>query len=140
MPHTSASPFAARMMERAAPDSCNSDPAHRFFDDPPEQIQIAFGGRPWFFEAGNTRVHRIGLFRGLGWEFDREVSLKHPRRATGVEITKRSTGKDRKFDMVFVQRVLAEDHMEGGGKSIVSSHPGLTLDQLKPAYLAELGC
>lgn len=84
-------PFARRVMDRLAerplPESLNSDPEHRFFDDPPELIQRALGGREWFFERGFRSVHRVGIFKGIGWELDPVVASRRGAKYTGALIT-----------------------------------------------------
>jgi hypothetical protein len=63
------SEWVSRMREKAGELHASMiDENFRFFHDPPEQIQRAFGGREWFWRTGAVAVHRIGLLRGLGWK------------------------------------------------------------------------
>lgn len=138
--------FAARVMERLkeghlSNTSMISDPAHRIFYDPPELIQQAFGGRAWFFETGCSRVHRVGVFKGLGWELDPVFARQDERGITGVRITARPHHRDKvqKYDMEFLSRTLPEDTMDPVAVRVIDHRPGLTADQLKPAYAEVLG-
>ena len=135
------SPFAARMMAKPRPESLNSDPAARIFFDPPEMIQMAFGGRPWFFETGCRSVHRVGLFKGIGWELDPVLNKQHDHGVTGVRITARNQhSKGRHlYDLLFLAREVPEDHLDPLVERIVTHRPGLTIDQLKAAYGEVLG-
>lgn len=144
MPRTDVHPFAARMMNRPKPASLDSSPEARFFYDPPELIQQVFGGRPWFFEQGVTSVHRVGLFRGLGWTLPLLVQRQDERGINGVRITARkkrrvAEGSEQKYDLEFLRRELPEDHCERGTERVIDHRPGLTIDQLKPAYAEVLG-
>jgi len=49
---------------RPTPESI-TNPEH--FQDPPRSIQRAMGGKLFFFDIGATNIHRVGLFKGLGW-------------------------------------------------------------------------
>ena len=42
-------------------------PGFKTHDDPVEDIQRSMGGWPWFTRERILGIHRIGLFRGLGW-------------------------------------------------------------------------
>jgi hypothetical protein len=132
--HADASPFARRMMERPLSPSLDVGPDDRHFYDPPELIQKAFGGRPWFFEQCCRAVHRVGLYRGLGWELDPADQLSNKLGATGVRIT---LGREERCTMSFVKREILRD--EGGfivdqTTAIVASQTGLLLSELKPTY------
>lgn len=144
MPHADQSPFAARMMAKGRPEGLNSDANHRLFFDPPEMIQMAFGGRQWFFAMGNIRVHRVGLFKGLGWEFD--PNFLDGRGITGVRITARPYfavhNKPLLCDMEFMERRIDYDeagYQSGYRERVIDHRPGLELHQLKPAYAEVLG-
>lgn len=132
--------FAARMAAKPLPDSLNSDPAHRIFHDPPEMIQMAFGGRPWFLETGCTAVHRVGLFKGLGWAVSPLVTAQDELGITHVRVTARTgPGNAGKYDIEFIQCVIPDDHMDKLQGRIVAVRMGLILDELKPQYAAVLG-
>lgn len=142
MPSAADNEFAARMASKPPPESLNSDPSYRIFYDPPEIIQQAFGGRPWFFDTGCVRVHRVGLFKGLGWELDPMLAAMCELEVTGVRITARHfrTGKEQLYDMEFVHRQLdEEDRSAPVPIRILASRMGLTAEQLKPAYADVLG-
>lgn len=142
MPTAADSAYAARMMSKPIPEGMTADPEYRIFYDPPELIQMAFGGRPWFFETGCVRVHRVGVFKGLGWELDPMLQAQCELEATGVRIIARRLrpGQAQLFDMEFVHRQLdEEDRMAPVPIRIVASRMGLTADQLKPAYGEVLG-
>lgn len=146
MPSAANNAFAARMAAKPPCESLNSDPAYRIFYDPPELIQMAFGGRPWFFETGCVRVHRIGLFKGLGWELDPMLLAQSETEATGVRILARQYRRDKAqlFDVEFVKRELPTRESYDGQQEadygapvsirIVNSRMGLTADQLRTAY------
>lgn len=133
--------FAQRMMSKPMPESLNSDPEHRLFFDPPEIIQIAFGGRPWFIENDCTRIHRVGLFRGLGWQLSPVLCRDQPQGINGVRIKARAnTGrKEMLFDMEFMRRELAEDHFDGQVDRVVTHRPGVPLSKLVATYAEVLG-
>ncbi len=138
------SPFAKRMMEKPLPGSLNVRANDRHFFDPPEMIQIAFGGRPWFFAVGATRVHRVGLFKGLGWELD--PNFLDGRGITGVRITSRpyfaAHGKPMLCDMDFMERRIDYDDAGfqiGCYEKVLDYRAGLQLHELKPAYAEVLG-
>lgn len=133
--------FAARMAAKPLPESLNSDPDHRFFHDPPELIQIAFGGRPWFLETGCTAPHRVGLFKGLGWAIPSIVAAQDERGITHVRVTARHRRQSEAqlYDIEFLSREVPEDHLLRYTERTVAHRPGLTADQLKAAYAAELG-
>ncbi len=138
------SPFAARMMEKPLPESLNVTSNDRHFYDPPEVIQQWFGGRSWFLEMGNTKVHRVGLFRGIGWELDSHIASQDERGITGVRITARNavTGKPKLYDMEFMARRIDYDEagfQEGLEARIVHSVPGLAGEELVASYAAVLG-
>lgn len=146
MPHADDSPFAKRMMERPQSESLNTDVNARFFYDPPELIQIAFGGRAWFFRMGNSRAHRIGVFKGLGWELDPFIAKADERGITGVRITARphhaASGKQQLYDMEFVGRRIDYDEagfQDGFEQRTIDHRPGLEAGQLKAAYADVLG-
>lgn len=133
------------MMSKPLPDSLNSDPEHRIFFDPPEIIQRAFGGRPWFFETGCVGVHRVGVFRGLGWQVSPLVVRANeladgPGGPNGVRITimqKRGDlpRHDLRFIIEFLHRRLDPDDMSAKLEERVTSHfVGLRLDELKDKY------
>lgn len=129
-------------MNRKLPDSLNSDPSYRIFYDPPEIIQQAFGGRVWFFETGCVRVHRVGLFKGLGWELDPMRSAMCEIEATGVRVIARSLrkGGQQLFDIEFLNRQIdEEDRFAPVPVRIVASRTGLFAEQLKYAYAEVLG-
>ncbi len=142
MPTVADNAFARRMMERPRPESLNSDPAYRIFYDPPELIQIAFGGRQWFWEQGCTGVHRVGVFKGLGWELPLVVKRQEERGITGVRITARRAklGGEQLYDLEFLARVVDPEYASGPiTQRVIDHRPGLTVDQLKPAYAEVLG-
>lgn len=147
MKHASESPFAARMMEKPLPETLAATANDRHFYDPPELIQIAFGGRPWFFETGCNRIHRVGLFKGLGWSLDPTIKRQDERGVTDVRVTARQTirGKAQLFDMEFLHRDLEHEdayetsHMVGFSTKVVHHVPGLQAHQLKAAYAEFLG-
>lgn len=128
------SPFAARMMAKPLPESLNSDPAARFFFDPPELIQQAFGGRQWFLDNNCYRVHRVGIFKGLGWEID--PAARDEREITGVRITRGVRGA---YAIEFLHRSLPGDWSEPVGERHIDVRVGLRLDQLKGVYLSVIG-
>lgn len=142
MPNAADSAYAARMMSKPIPEGLTSDPSYRIFYDPPEMIQQAFGGRPWFFETGCVRVHRVGIFKGLGWELDPMLARQCELEVTGVRIIARRlrTGHEQLYDMEFVVRELnEEDRMAPVPVRIVASRTGLRVHELKPAYGEVLG-
>lgn len=151
MPSAADNAFAARMMSKPPCGSLNSDPEYRIFYDPPEIIQQAFGGRPWFFETGCIRVHRVGLFKGLGWELDPMLLAQCETEATGVRIIARQHRADRAqlFDIEFVVRDFRTRETYDGGTEpdygatvpirIVDSRMGLTANQLRSAYAEVFG-
>lgn len=142
MPSAADSQFAARMMSKPLPESLSSDPEYRIFYDPPEIIQRAFGGRPWFFETGCVRVHRVGVFKGLGWELDPMLAKQCDLEVTGVRITARAYRRDKiqRYDMEFVVRELnEEDRSAPVPVRIVASRMGLLAEELKTAYAEVLG-
>ena len=144
MPTAAESPFAQRMMDRPRSESLNSDPEYRIFYDPPEIIQQALGGREWFWRVGNTRVHRVGLFLGIGWEIDQQVRAdsKNPD-ISGVRVTISSLQAARKptFSMLFLSREPApeSDPSAPTRERIVAASVGLSLEQLKPLYAETIG-
>lgn len=144
MPTPAQNEFAARMASKPLPASLNSDPEHRLFFDPPELIQRAFDGRPWFLETGCTTAFRVGLFRGLGWKIPGIVAQQDERGIDTVRITarpRRNDATDLIFDMEFLQTEQPpEDYASGKiAARVVEHHPGLTIDQLKPTYGEVLG-
>lgn len=144
MPTPAQNEFAARMASKPLPSSLNSDPNHRIFFDPPELIQRAFGGRPWFLETGCTTAFRVGLFRGLGWKIPGIVAQQDERGIDTVRITarpRRNEATDLIFDMEFLQTEQPpEDDASGKiAARVVEHRPGLTIDQLKPTYGEVLG-
>jgi hypothetical protein len=141
MPTVADNAFAARMASKPPPESLNSDPEYRIFYDPPEIIQRAFGGRPWFFETGCVRVHRVGVFKGLGWELDPMLAAQCELEVTGVRITARPYRRDKiqRYDMEFVRRELHEDWGAPVAVQIVASRMGLLAEELKSAYAEVLG-
>lgn len=137
--------FALRMMEKPKPASLTSDPAARIFYDPPEIIQMAFGGRPWFHSTDCRAVHRIGLFLGLGWRLGeyvrKQLDGKHADIDT-VQIKARAHNISREtplYDMYFMQVVLPEDVLDPLQPRVIDHRAGLALDQLKPQYAEVLG-
>lgn len=139
--------FAKRMMDRPVGASMDSDPAARIFYDPPELIQIAFGGRQWFHETDCTEVHRVGLFKGLGWQVSSLVQKQDERGITGVRITARhmrrvAEGTSQLYDMEFVAREpLDPDDVSGPLKAprVVTHRPGIIAENLKKVYGEVLG-
>lgn len=133
-------PFAKRMKDKPVPESLTSDANYRIFFDPPEIIQMAFGGRPWFFETGCRAVHRVGVFKGLGWELDRILTRTSNMQITGVRITHRPNSKPMKFDMVFMRREMDEEYASAPVSFTILDHrAGLLLEELKPTYAEVLG-
>lgn len=144
----SQSPFAQRMAERPMPESLLSDPSARFFNDPPEQIQMAFGGRPWFFSTGCYAVHRLGLLLGLGWELDRmrvasDPVEHHGTTITGVRIFAPVVGKAGstafRVDFTNWQRGEEDRATDPGTVRIVRSFSNVPLKELKEKYRETLG-
>lgn len=134
--------FAKRMLEKPVGACMVTDPTFRFFYDPPEMIQIAFGGRPWFLETGTRCVHRIGLHKGLGWELDPVFIRQDERGITGVRITaraKKPRDTEQLYDMEFLNRDYPEDHMLPSTVTVIDHRPGLTAARLKPVYGEVLG-
>lgn len=132
--------FAMRMMNKPRPMSLNSDPAHRIFHDPPELIQIAFGGREWFHAMDNHTVHRIGLTVGLGWQFGEWVRKQLTIDVNGVQIKARtSSGGAQMYDIYFVHSSHGEDTLDPVKTRIVAHRGPLMADQLKSAYAEVLG-
>jgi len=134
MAHVNDSPFAKRMMERPLSPSLDVDANSRHFYDPPELIQLAFGGWPWFQENSCRAIHRVGLFRGLGWEFDPADQLNNKLNATGVRIT---LGIKERCTLLFLQREIIRDDggfIVGQIERILASKTGLLLSELKPTY------
>lgn len=132
------------MMEKPMPASLDVDANSRHFYDPAEKIQMWFGGRAWFAEMGNTKVHRCGLLSGIGWEFDGHIAKTNPIEATGVRIQARKRQHDgaQFYDMLFVQRRIDYDEagfMEGQAERIVFHVPGLAGEELKAEYAKVLG-
>lgn len=107
----------------------------RHFYDPPELIQMAFGGRPWFFEADCRTIHRVGLFKGLGWILPPRVARQDKRGIQSVRITARRRHSDlpQLYDMEFLGGQLADE------PRVVHHVPGLQAHQLKGAYAHVLG-
>lgn len=132
------SPFAQRMMEKPKPESLNTEVNARFFLDPPEIIQLSFGGWVWFVEMGITRVHRVGLFRGIGWELDLETRRNNPIEATGVKIVRHGQ-IGMKFNMFFMKRVVPDDHLDPMDITILDQRLQLPLADLKKVYAEVLG-
>lgn len=131
--------FAQRMLDKPMPESLNSDPMHRFFYDPPELIQQAFGGRAWFHEVGNSCVHRVGLFRGLGWNLSELIVRQDKRGINAVIVSARAQmpGKSQLYDILFLHRPDLED--DDDTLKTVYHRPGLEAHQLKSAYSDVLG-
>lgn len=134
--------FAKRMMERQMPESLNSDPDYRFFYDPPEMIQIVFGGRPWFLENDCFCVTRIGMFGGLGWSLpDRIVKTSGIDRVE-VRIRKKhlaAKSLSPLFDMHFLETKLTDDPTAPPEKRVVTHRPGIAPERLKAVYAEVLG-
>lgn len=139
--------FAQRMMSRPIGESMISDPAHRIFYDPPELIQIAFGGRAWFHETDCTEVHRVGLFKGLGWTLSALVQKQDERGITGVRITARkmrrtAEGSPQLYDMEFVARAPLDPEDVSGPRAaprVVTHRPGIAAENLKKVYGEVIG-
>lgn len=140
------SPFVTRLMQRGMPESLNSDPDARIFYDPPEMIQIAFGGRQWFHEVGNHAIHRVGLFHGLGWALAPLVSTQDERGINRVRVTarpKRPSHKEQLYDMEFLhqpepgERDNPSDPLPQA--RIVTHRPGIVASNLKTVYADVLG-
>lgn len=145
MPHADESPFARRMMDKGVSEGLNTDVNHRIFYDPPELIQIAFGGRGWFIERGNTRVHRIGIFGGLSWQLDPVVASECAKNRSkyelinAVRITARKlrSGSPQLYDMEFLRRNTIYDDdgtFLGVDSHVVTHRTGLEAAQLPVIY------
>lgn len=138
--------FAKRMMDKPIPESMLGGAAARHFYDPPENISLAFGGRPWFHSTDCKTVHRIGLFKGLGWKIGEYVQKQlDDQRINGVRVTIRAATGEPKYDIMFVHHY--QNHEEGqepDNLEPVSYHTikhlgPLTAAELKPAYAEFLG-
>lgn len=141
--HASQSPFAQRMMDKPSPFAATADPAFRIFDDPPEQVQIAFGGRAWFWETGCRATYRIGLFKGLGWALDPMLVMsseaKDPR-INHVKVT--GPNKKQECNMEFLHHTGADHSNDAtlrGEFEHVEFRDAVPLDQLKSVYTEVLG-
>lgn len=105
----------------------------RFHEDPVEDIQRAFGGRPWFFDIGARTIHRVGLFLGLAWmlpvhQIDREAVDP----INGVRITKNKMGP--LFTMEFVHYDQPEDLMEAPSYRVKDHRTSVPLSKLRDIY------
>jgi hypothetical protein len=138
------SPFIQRLMEKPRPESMNSDPEYRIFKDVPEEIQRSLGGREWFWRMGCTRVHRVGLFKGIGWEIDlaHRAASRNPE-ISGVRVTidKVRAGKAPTFTIVFLNREPAPEGDPSAPvvERIIAASVGLKLDQIKELYAETIG-
>lgn len=134
-PDPGALAFAQRMAAR--PHNIDTSANARHFHDPPELIQIAFGGRPWLADRGCQFVHRIGLMRGLGW---RLATIHETRGINGVRIVARlRTHGDQLYDLYFGEYQQGPDNLDLPVFRTIDHRPGLTAAQLKPAYAEVLG-
>lgn len=74
--------FAKRMMEKPKPASLTSDPEARIFYDPPELIQIAFGGRPLEYLAMTPPGSRLTVTVPTGtrseYRFSQSIATANP--------------------------------------------------------------
>lgn len=69
-----------------------------FWNDVPDKIGKAMGGREFFFEAEATAIHRIGISLGLGWRLP-----KYMQRSDGIDYIKVEVNKHSKLlDMTFL--------------------------------------
>lgn len=137
--------FAERMRAKGVPASCQSDASHRIFYDPPELIQMAFGGREWFHETDCRAVHRLGLFQGLGWKLGEYVrkQLDGPTinvNTIWVRARPHNISRDEPlYDMYFLAVEMPEDVLDPLQVHHVHHRAGLTAAQLKPTYAEVLG-
>lgn len=151
--------FVKHLMAQRALGKTNnfaSDPNARHFYDPPELIQIAFGGRAWFHHADCRAPHRIGLYKGLGWglgEYVRKQLDGKTANVNGVRIVARPHNISREtplYDLYFVEFWRGDydrrndadyepDNLDPVQYHVIDHRPGLTAEQLKPAYAEALG-
>lgn len=138
--------FAQRMMDKPKCESLNSDPSYRIFYDPPELIQMAFGGREWFQDVGNYAVSRVGLFKGLTWYLSALIVRQEERGINRVRITarpKRPGQEEQLYDMEFL---CQPEPGEGADASdplpqsrVITHRPGIVAANLKAVYAEVLG-
>lgn len=156
-PAPTGNPFVDRMIANPRPlHESMTNPAYRIFYDPPEMISLAFGGRPWFHHTDCRAVFRIGLFGGLGWglgEYVRKQLDGKTAAVNGVRITARAHNISRAeplYDMYFVEFWRGDydrrddpdyepDNLDPPQFRVIDHRPGLTAEQLKPAYAEALG-
>lgn len=148
--------FAQRMRDKPIPPSMLGGAAARHFFDPPEMISLAFGGRPWFHTTDCKAPHRIGLLGGLGWQLGEYVRKQldgATKDVNGVRIVARPHNISREqplYDLYFVTFWKGEyerrddpayepDNLDPVQYHVVDHRPGLTAEQLKPAYAEVLG-
>lgn len=134
--HTNAPPRAYKptMAETA-------DPTYRIFNDPPETIQIAFGGRPWFFDTGCQTPYRIGLLKGLGWGLDPMRIANSGTTLPGVNHVRVHANPDNTYAIEFLRHTAGSgnDPQDRGTMEPVARIGALTIDQIKSTYVDVLG-
>lgn len=97
--------------------------------DDPRDIATAMGGREFFFNIGASRVHRIGLFKGLGFSIPKGESTRY------IDFVRvhREEGKTT-FSIEF--SIMTEDNL-GFNYQQIAKREGVPIRQLANVYQEE---
>jgi hypothetical protein len=124
-PNADNNEFARRMLQRPVAPSLS---AGEIWNDIPDKIGRAMGGREFFFEEEATSIHRIGIGLGLGWRLP-----KYKQRADGIDM----------ISISYIGGLLSIAFLHCGERpsyeaELVKEIGGLQYADLRPTYEREM--